>query len=643
MHPFSSGDGRNYVFGKTNATYTMLEANRRYAVTVQPSGVGGLLGVKNQASFMYTAPTAPPAPVVSTAFPPSTSMISIKWSCAEFRGCLPITQYRIEWVQIGGNQSDNESHIMSTDHDLCGFGYDIAGLQINTFYSIRIAASNDYFFGPLSDPVEICTNPAVPDPPSVQFHHQQQAIIVEWEPPIVGGGVEITMYKIAWSSAADSGHKHVTVTNSNHTAAITGLLPVTTYEVTVQAINDHGIGSASTSGTVTTGSGIICTETPTIKLTAEDVARMDAVAGDQIVVSSRKIKHQPAANQLMSRCKIPAPAGSGAEFHFNLTDCEPLVGFAVDKFDGVDNSSLLFTYTVQLARFSVVSNMVQRFDPTVSFEFQCVFNRSLSVISDNVHPYIFKDLVVMDPNHGQFDLTLDLFTSDHYNTSLVGSPPTVEVLAFVFAQLSLGVETNSFILQAQYCWATPSSSPQDLVSYPIIVDGCPAQNAYDEPGTILVTKNYQPNTAQFQFKAFVWANIPDENQKMFVHCNTMVCDPRNEDGCTDLDCGVSRKRRNVPKYENSQRVTYGPIMLSHKGELLCAEANGGCEDLCMVENQFIKCMCKSGRKLNIDGRTCSAKYYRAAGNQEIPQSVYIVLLAVLVLAVVGLIIHKKPL
>nr|CAB3266890.1 alpha-tectorin-like [Phallusia mammillata] len=643
ISPYLSGDGTAFVSGKTNATFTMLEANRQYAIVVQAEGVFEL-GSKNASSvvFMSTAPSAPPSPVASTASPPTTSMITIEWSCAEFRGCLDITRYQINWVQIGGNQSDSGSEVIDTDPDSCEFAYQISGLRINTFYSISITAGNDQVFGPPSDPIEICTNPAVPDPPSVQLHHQQQAIIVEWEPPIVGGGVEITMYNIAWSSASDSGHKQVTVSNSNHTAVITGLLPVTTYEVTVQAINGHGTSSVSTTGTVTTGSGIICTEAPIIRLTAEDLARFGAVAGDQIVVSSREINYQPAANQLTSQCKIPALVGGAAEFHFNLTDCEPLVGFVVDKFDGVDNTTLLYTYTVQLARFTVLSNVVQRFDPTVSFDFHCVFNRSLAVVSDNVQPNIAKDLVAMDPGHGQFDLTLDFFTSDHYNTSLVGSPPTVEVLTFVFAQLSLGVETNNVVLQAEYCWATLASSPEDPVSYPIIVDGCPADNTYDEPGAILVTRNYQLNTVQFQFKAFVWANIPDRDQTMFVHCNTMVCDPRNEEGCTDLNCGSSRKRRNVPVGGKIQRVTYGPIMLINKGEDLCAEANGGCEDLCVVENQSIKCLCTAGQKLNIDGRTCSAnKYYGAKENQEVPQFVYLVLVAVLLVALVGLSIHKK--
>lgn len=72
------------------------------------------------------------------------------------------------------------------------------------------------------------------------------------------------------------------------------------------------------------------------RITADNVAAKFAPSsGDQLVVSSRDIRDQHAANELESKCRSTIPSDSDVQFHFNLTECEPMVTYAPDKFDGV--------------------------------------------------------------------------------------------------------------------------------------------------------------------------------------------------------------------------------------------------------------------------------------------------------------------
>lgn len=63
---------------------------------------------------------------------------------------------------------------------------------------------------------------------------------------------------------------------------------------------------------------------------------------------------------------------------------------------------------------------------------------------------------------------------------------------------------------------------------------CPADNSFDPSNAINVTRNYQPNIVQFQFLAFAWTETLDQDQSMYIHCDTEICDTNLEEGCTDL-------------------------------------------------------------------------------------------------------------
>lgn len=66
--------------------------------------------------------------------------------------------YKIKWTQVSGTGNDEGSLVENTYLRDCPFSKTITGLQINTVYSIQVAAGNENGFSGFSDPVEICTS-----------------------------------------------------------------------------------------------------------------------------------------------------------------------------------------------------------------------------------------------------------------------------------------------------------------------------------------------------------------------------------------------------------------------------------------------------------------------------------------------------
>ena len=189
---------------------------------------------------------APGQPFNLTVSSVSSASVTLSWSAPISGGPASIytVQYRIigtiPWLSAG--QTSGATNLI------------INGLQAATSYDLSVSAMNNIGTGPTSSTLTATTFaigllPGAPSALSVT-NIGANSVTCSWIAPVVGGtGILYRVqYKVVgqtvWNSAASN--------LSPTTVSITGLIPVTSYDIQVIASNDSGSGPPSAPVTTTT-------------------------------------------------------------------------------------------------------------------------------------------------------------------------------------------------------------------------------------------------------------------------------------------------------------------------------------------------------------------------------------------------------
>ncbi|XP_060087639.1 receptor-type tyrosine-protein phosphatase F isoform X7 [Heteronotia binoei] len=230
-----------------------------------------------EARTAQSTPSAPPQEVecVST----SSTTIRVSWvpPPAQSRNGV-ITQYSIAYQAMEGEDS--------TKHVVEGIGHersswDISNLEKWTEYKVWVRAHTDVGPGPESNPVLVRTDEDVPSAPPRKVEVEpvnSTAIRVSWKSPLSNKqhgqirGYQVTYVKLENNdSRGQPVIKDVMFAESQETI-IGGLLPETSYSVTIAAYTTKGDGARSKSKLVTTTGAVPGKPTMMISTTSMNTA-----------------------------------------------------------------------------------------------------------------------------------------------------------------------------------------------------------------------------------------------------------------------------------------------------------------------------------------------------------------------------------
>lgn|GEM_PF-3386579 len=145
--------------------------------------LSGNVSPSNDKTIVKYAAVSPPSAPLDVSAVASAESIELDWTEPIDDGSRPITDYVIQISTNGSNWktvNDGTSSISQID---------VNNLMPNTIYYFRIFASNSFFTGPSSEPIEIRTElPERPGKPTLSAVPDDLTINLSWAPPVDGGG-----------------------------------------------------------------------------------------------------------------------------------------------------------------------------------------------------------------------------------------------------------------------------------------------------------------------------------------------------------------------------------------------------------------------------------------------------------------------
>ncbi|ETE72948.1 Fibronectin type III domain-containing protein 3B [Ophiophagus hannah] len=216
----------------------------------------------SQEVVCYTSGNIPQIPSAPRLVRAGVTWITLQWNKAE--GCTP--------------EEDNAFHPRYTGEDrTCT----VKNLKRSTQYKFRLIVSNVEGKSSPSDVMVCTTSPDRPGPPSrpiVKGPVTSHGFSVKWEPPQDNGGSEILNYLLEVSEGSCEDAPPVSESSSHISAysvemtgpeevaleiyhgpdlecTVSNLLPGTTYQFRVRALNDGGYGTYSEAAKITTVAG----------------------------------------------------------------------------------------------------------------------------------------------------------------------------------------------------------------------------------------------------------------------------------------------------------------------------------------------------------------------------------------------------
>ncbi|XP_071342873.1 protein tyrosine phosphatase receptor type Fa isoform X3 [Trachinotus anak] len=218
------------------------------------------LGVFTQAIECRTAqstPSAPPQEIHLSSL--SSTSIRVSWVAPPTDSCHgEIVRYSLAYQALTGEDMER--------HQLSGIGAEVTSYVLDdlekwTEYMVWVRAHTDIGPGPESPPARIRTKEDVPGAPPRKVEVDalnSTALRVTWKPPLsVKQHGQIRGYQLVYSRL-ENGEPHgqpiimdVSLPDAQE-AIITGLLPETTYSLTVAAYTTKGDGARSKAKMVTT-------------------------------------------------------------------------------------------------------------------------------------------------------------------------------------------------------------------------------------------------------------------------------------------------------------------------------------------------------------------------------------------------------
>ncbi|XP_070797525.1 receptor-type tyrosine-protein phosphatase F isoform X2 [Pituophis catenifer annectens] len=248
----------------------------------------GVLTPILEARTAQSTPSAPPQEVACVSISSTTIRVSWVPPPAQSRNGV-ITQYSIAYQAVEGEDS--------TKHVVEGIGHEhssweISNLEKWTEYKVWVRAHTDVGPGPESIPVSVRTDEDVPSAPPRKVEVESvnsTAIRVSWKSPISNKqhgqirGYQVTYVKMENNEPVGP-HviKDVMVAESQETI-IGGLLPETTYSVSIAAYTTKGDGARSKARVIATTGAVPGKPTMMISTTSMNTALINWLPPKEMV------------------------------------------------------------------------------------------------------------------------------------------------------------------------------------------------------------------------------------------------------------------------------------------------------------------------------------------------------------------------
>ncbi|XP_070601153.1 receptor-type tyrosine-protein phosphatase F isoform X2 [Erythrolamprus reginae] len=248
----------------------------------------GVLTPVLEARTAQSTPSAPPQEVTCVSISSTTIRVSWVPPPAQSRNGV-ITQYSIAYQAVEGE--DNTKHVVE------GIGHEHSSWQISnlekwTEYKLWVRAHTDVGPGPESIPVYVRTDEDVPSAPPRKMEVESvnsTAIRVSWKSPISNKqhgqirGYQVTYVKMENNEPVGP-HviKDVMVAESQETI-IGGLLPETTYSVSIAAYTTKGDGARSKAKVIATTGAVPGKPTMMISTTSMNTALINWLPPKEMV------------------------------------------------------------------------------------------------------------------------------------------------------------------------------------------------------------------------------------------------------------------------------------------------------------------------------------------------------------------------
>ena len=223
---------------QAHATITGLANDITYSVTV--AAVSGF-GAGPSSSPVSLTPTAvlPGAPAI-TASSVGNGSASVRWTVPS-AGDAPILFYKL--ITSQGSSST------TTLYDASVNSATVSGLANGITYSVTVAAVSGFGAGPSSSPVSLTPTAVLPGAPAITASSVGNgSASVRWTVPSAGDA-PILFYKLITSQGSSS--TTTLYDASVNSATVSGLANGITYSVTVAAVSGLGMGTASTTASLT--------------------------------------------------------------------------------------------------------------------------------------------------------------------------------------------------------------------------------------------------------------------------------------------------------------------------------------------------------------------------------------------------------
>ncbi|XP_059212233.1 uncharacterized protein LOC131990981 [Centropristis striata] len=176
---------------------------------------------------------------------------------------------------------------------------------------------------------------------------------------------------------------------------------------------------------------------------------------------------------------------------------------------------------------------------------------------------------------GELQVEIRLATDDSYSTFHRFDDPIAKYLQQpLYFEVELMRSLNPEVsLELVNCWATLEDDRTSLPRWDLLVNGCPNPK---DPNHVIFhpvlpdTRVQHPtNVKRFEVPMFAFAKDQDNlNDQVFVHCDVVVCDPRNPMDracyrqCSNQDNRIKGQKRAVSDGDSFIPVSSGPILIT---------------------------------------------------------------------------------
>jgi hypothetical protein len=189
---------------------------------------------QSSSTASFIAASLPDAPGKPYAVSADTTSITIAWSQPSANGS-PVTNYKLYY-------STNSAAYESLDDSVgTATSYQATGLSTGSNYKFKVIAENGVGDGQASEESDTIIAASKPEPPTdlARVYGDGNLITIEWQAPLVTGGIPIIDYKVLWDYGQGGDFIQIadTTTGDRLFTMATDIIEGSTYQFKVVAVN----------------------------------------------------------------------------------------------------------------------------------------------------------------------------------------------------------------------------------------------------------------------------------------------------------------------------------------------------------------------------------------------------------------------